>query len=513
MKFALSGIGAVIIFGSGCTKLDTTTLGNDLIPVVDNINTFADSINVLAYQGIFNDTTSLSIAEDRVLGRIDNDPAFGKTRASLYLQLKPVVFPYSITAAGDTLIGVDSVVLALKVKRSWGDSTTSQRITVHEIPDGVGGLWDSVFAPKYLTYQPIQDNAGELLLFNNQPFQTVDIRKLNDFVKINNQKDSVRGQIRLRLSASFADRIARQDNQAVTRTALGFIGNAFFNDSSYRLLFEGLAVESLAGDALLTINLTDPGTRLEIHFRKRRNNIIDTVFTSLGFLPTSTNTALPSAVANKIKRDHSGTPFFSTPPSKPKNEIYLQTTPGTFAEVFIPRLDTYRDTNRIIHRAELRITQIPGPNVLPDKALKPPSFLYLDLKDSTPPLKHKPIYFDLNPTAFYNPDNIPAGFYYPNVVEFGYFGGFARKTIEPFTGNEVSQYTFNITRYMQRLVSQRGFNYTFRVFAPYSFSYPQYNQRPFAYPNELANGRVVVGGSNGNYKMQLKVIWSRVTSR
>lgn len=513
LKAALLGFGAIMIIGFGCTKLDTTTLGSDLIPIVDNVNTFADSINVIAYQGIFNDTTSLNISDDRVLGRIDNDPDFGKTRASLYLQLKPGIFPYSITAPGDTLVGVDSVVLALNVKRSWGDSSTLQRITVREIPDGTAGLWDSLFVPKYLSYQPIPDNSGALLLHNNAPFQTVDIRRLNDFVKFNNKRDSVQGQIRIRLSDSYANLLALQDNQAITRVALGYVGNGFYNDTTFRLNFEGFAIESEAGNALMTIDVTDVKTRLEIHYRKRRNNVVDTLYTSLSFLPFSTGTALPSAVANKIKRDHSAAPFFSTPPNVAKDEIYLQTTPGTFADLFVPRLNTYRDTNRIIHRAELRITQIPGPNVLPDRAFTPPSFLYLDLRDSTPDLKHKPIYFDLNPTAFYNPDNVPAGFFYPNVVEYGYFGGFATKNTDPFTGSEITQYTFNITRYLQRLVTKKSYNYNFRLSAPFSFSYPQYNPSTIGYPNELAKGRVKVGGTNGNYKMQLKVIWSRVTSR
>ena len=513
LKTALAGISAIIIIGFGCTKLDTTTLGSDLIPVVDNVNTFEDLINVNASQGIFNDTTSLTISEDRVLGRIDNDPDFGKTRASLYLQLKPAFFPYSITSPGDTLLGVDSVILALNVKGTWGDSSTPQRLTVREIPDGIGGLWDSLFVPKYLSYQPISDNSGQLLLHNNAPFQTVDIRRINDFVRFNNKKDSAQGQLRIRLSDSYANYIARQDNEAVTRTALGFISNGFYKDSLFRSNFEGLAVEALAGNALMTIDVTDPKTRLEIHYRKRRNNVVDTLFTSLNFLPLTTPNASPSAVANKITREHNSAPFFSAPPGVSQDEIYLQTTPGTFADLFIPRLATYRDTNRIIHRAELRITQIPGPNILLDKAFSPPSFLYLDLRDSTPELKHKPIYFDLNPTAFYNPDNDPAGFFYPSAIEFGYFGGFGRKNTDQITGREVTQYNFNITRYMQRLVTNRSYNYTFRLFAPYSFSYPQYSSRLFGYPNELANGRVKVGGTNGNYKMQLKVIWSRVTTR
>ena len=41
----------LIAIGIGCTKLDTTTLGADLV-TVDNVNTFADTLNVNATQGI-----------------------------------------------------------------------------------------------------------------------------------------------------------------------------------------------------------------------------------------------------------------------------------------------------------------------------------------------------------------------------------------------------------------------------------------------------------------------------
>jgi len=510
LNTALTGFIAILIFSFGCTKLDTTTLGTDLVPAVDNVNTFATSFDINAYQGIFNDTTFLSNGEDRVLGRIDNDPLFGKTNASLYLQLKPGAFPYSIPLAGDTLVGVDSVVLALNVKGSWGDSSVLQRLTVREIPFGTDGIWDSLNKP--LSYQPIPDNTGDLLLHNNAPFKEVDIRRINDRIKFNNNRDSSQGQIRIRLSDSYANRLFRQDNQAVTRTALGFIGNAFFSDSSYRMNFEGFAIESLKGNAIVTIDVTDVKTRLEIHYRSRRNNLLDTTYTSLNFFPVQFGAVQPSAGANRIKRDYSGTALASVPAfPQTANEIYLQTTPGTFTDLSVPGLIPFRDTNRIIHRAEISIIQIPGPALDP---FTPPSFLYLDLKDPSPSgLRHKPIYFDLNPTQFYNPDNVPANFFYPSVVEHGYFGGFNKKVTDPFTGSQISQYVFNITRYVQKIVTEQSNSYDFRVFAPYSFSYPQYNPLPIAYPNELAYGRVRVGGTNGNYKMQLKIIWSRVTTR
>jgi hypothetical protein len=88
---------AFLFFIWGCTKLDTTTIGGDLIPEVDNINTFADTLDIISTQGVFDgafkDTTKLTFAENYVVGKI-NDPLMGGTAAALYLQMKPPFYPY-----------------------------------------------------------------------------------------------------------------------------------------------------------------------------------------------------------------------------------------------------------------------------------------------------------------------------------------------------------------------------------------------------------------------------------
>ncbi|MEO5984425.1 MAG: DUF4270 family protein, partial [Ferruginibacter sp.] len=488
----------------GCTKLDTTDLGADLLPAVDNVNTFASNIDILASQGIFNDTTKLSRLEEHVLGQITTDPEFGKTYANIYLQLKPDKFPFSIAAAGDTLVGLDSVVLALSFKRAWGDTSILQEVAVKEIPVNTGGAWDSVYKSKYLTYAPA---TGANVLYNNAPSKTINIKSLSNTVKFANQKDSSVSQIRIRLSDEYAAKLYNQDTAAITRP--GFAGNAFYRDSTFRALFKGLAVESVKGEALMYINLGEANTRLEIHYRKKRNNVLDTAYTSLKLSLNQFGSILPSAVANKVVRDYAGTSFFPPAPGADA-EIFLQTTPGTFADLTLPGLSAFRDTNRIIHRAQIRITQVPGPNMMADKNFTAPDFLYLDLKDTTPANNYKPVYLDLNPTIFYNPDNVPSESFYPLEVQYGYFGGFLKQMNDPLTGKGIAYYDFNITRYVQQMVTRHSANYDMRVFAPYSFSYPQYSPRILTYPNALAKGRVKVGGSSGNYKMQLMIVWSKI---
>jgi hypothetical protein len=187
--------------------------------------------------------------------------------------------------------------------------------------------------------------------------------------------------------------------------------------------------------------------------------------------------------------------------------LYIQSVPGTFALLHIPALSTM--SNRIVHRAEIIVEQVPG-NPAIDNALLPPPFLYLDLKDTGAANRFKTIYTDLNPGGFYNPDN--STFYYPfsTGIDFNYFGGFVRAKTDAF-GNRIAYYNFNVSRYVQGLITQKGVNYTMRLYAPYNLNY--YNEvRAFPSSNlSLARGRIKIGnGNNVNYKLRMRIVYSKI---
>jgi hypothetical protein len=150
LPIALAAFLFIFSIISGCNKLDTTTLGSDLIPAIDNVNTFADTFDIRTTQGIFNDSFKILKTENNVLGLINNDPVFGRTDARMFFQLKPSFFPYYFGNAGDTLIAVDSVVLGLSYKGVWGDTTVSQNLEVYEILDSEFG--DSTSYVKNIRY-------------------------------------------------------------------------------------------------------------------------------------------------------------------------------------------------------------------------------------------------------------------------------------------------------------------------------------------------------------------------
>ena len=70
-----------------CRKInDATTLGGDLIPVVDNVTTFDTLLSVETYNDLFTDltdSTRLTSTSTHFAGYIGNDPLFGKTNAKI----------------------------------------------------------------------------------------------------------------------------------------------------------------------------------------------------------------------------------------------------------------------------------------------------------------------------------------------------------------------------------------------------------------------------------------------
>ncbi len=476
-----------------CTKLDTTTLGSDLIPAVDNVNTFADTFEVIATQSDYTDTTLVPLSAEHVLGNITNDPLFGTTEAKLFLQIKPDRFPYGFPKKDSLFAGsLDSVVLCLNYTGFYGDSSIPQQLVVNEINDTQ--FRDSISTTWPTTYQPA--NLGPQIA----PVKTVDVRNLSNFIKYSNGRDSVQYQIRIKLdSTMYASRLFNSDSLAA-----GAGNHAFYSDSVFRREFTGLAISALpgTGNGLIYLNVADTNTKLEVHYRRKNGAHLDSVYTSF-YMVSVASPAINltrSASANYIARNRAGTPSASPSPG----EIYLQAQPGTYANLSIPGLTGY--SNRIVHRAELIIESIPDPL---DGIMKPPAYMYLDLKDSvniTPP-HYKPVYFDLNPSYAYNPDGATS-FFPSGGIDFGYYGGFARGKVGP-TGEQITYYNINISRYIQNMVKTGGYNYGFRLFPAYSFKYPQYNSGYITYANRVADGRVRVGdGTNPLYKMRLRVVYS-----
>lgn len=496
LPIAITAITLISLIGWNCTKLDTTDIGSDLLPAVDNVKTFDTTLLINSRQeSFYSDSTYIGKTDDYAVGSISNDPLFGTTRADIYAQLKPPFYPYYFGNQGDTIVGLDSVVLCLKYMGFWGDSMLPVNLQVREVNDAM--FRDSGYNENKTAYKP--SVMGSVLASAN-----INVRNMGNYIKLNNGRDSVRNQIRIKLPSAWAATLFGKDSTRVGPN------NAFYTDSLYRLAYNGIAIiGGGGGNGLIYASLSDTATKLEIHFKRRNLGKVDSVYSSFrlnsSFSPNVAN-APTSNTSNYILRTRSGFPV-GNPVS---SEHYLQTAPGTFVNLSIPGLAGL--SNRLIHRAEIIVEQIPtdpGPLGL-DEKFSAPNFLFLDLKDTGTIAKWKPIYFDLNTAEVYYPDNngIP---YIARQTNYQYFGGYRRSKTDPLTNNLTKYYNFNISRYVQQIVTQHTRVYDMRLYAPFNLNYPQYSGTFIPFGNNIAFGRVRIGsGSNPNYRLRLRIVYSKL---
>ncbi|MFM2360869.1 MAG: hypothetical protein RLY16_2862 [Bacteroidota bacterium] len=494
------------IIGWSCTKIDTTSLGADLIPAVDNVHTFADTLQVIGTQDMLPDSTRLTRSENHLLGSISNDPVFGTTHADLYTELKPAFYPYFFGTPGDTInnaiapgTGFDSAVLCISVAGFYGDSLKPQSFSAYLLNQNTSNFKDSAYKLDFTPNQPLGQLIGQV---------TVIPQDVKNFTKFKSTRipDSVNYQIRIPLTNSFMQSLVAN----LDTSATGSGNNIYRSDSIFRSLLKGFAIKTdrnSQSNGIFYTTFTDGKSRLEMHYRRKNANRIDTAYSAFYFATAVGNgiTAI-SGLATHLERDRSNSEWQQSPEA---NALYIQTAPGSAAKLKIPGLPLL--DNRIVHRAELIIEQVPSTNssiAAIDAILPPPTYLYLDLIDTPSTAnKFKPIYIDLDPGAYYDPDNSIS--YLPtNGINFNYFGGVVRRRYDVLSAQNMYYYNFNITRYVQKIVTQKSYSYDFRLSAPYNL---YYNGFSTAFQNSLCYGRIKVGnGAHPNYRMKLRIVYSKI---
>ncbi len=475
-------IASVSILFSACKKInEATELGGSLIPPVDGINTFDTSLNVQTFNdtfGLATDSQYLSKNEVHYLGKINNDPFFGKTDARIFLELKPPLYPYYFGNTKSDSLYIDSVVLVLSYLETYGDTNTVQTVNVYEMDQSNNFRSDS-------SYLIRKDNFTYTALLGTKTFAP---KTLKDSVKA--FRDTTTNQLRIKLPTSFGTRLLSYDS---LKTSLN---GAYANDSAFRSKFKGFALQSTnTGNAVMGFDLNGANTKLAIYYRYDKNLKRDTTVAYFPFTPTY------CASANYVKRDYTGTPLLASVGGTTPDQIaYIQNSPGTFSIVKIPDLPTI--SNRLIHRAELVIEQLYDPS---DTMFTVPDLLYLDASDPsiTKNYKYRTIPYDL----FFNSGG---------VLNLNTFGGFPTMSVDG-SGNKIRIWKFNLTRYVQHILTGTQSLYDLRLFAPFSLN-EQYGIPPgadisatvFVNPT-TTKGRVRVGGGNHpNQRMRLRLVYSKL---
>jgi hypothetical protein len=483
--------GTYILFFSllliSCTRIGTSELGVDDFFGEDAIDTRDTLLAIETETIVLEDSLRIYPTDLQVLGDISNDPIFGKTSASLFLQLKPIFYPFYIKGTKDS-IAVDSAVLILSYQGFYGDSSKPVKIYVNKIdpttPLEVGKYYASNYANAYNLRKGIA--AGNPKLF--------DFASAKD--SINNRFENARGQIRLKLNQSIAVELLKTyDSSGVYR-----------NDTTFRNAFSGFALSTNAADnhnALIKLALLDSNTKLALYYSTSATGSVtrDTLVTYFRFnYYTSQN-------ANFIQRNRAASEIASHLNGFAKDSlVYVQTSPGTMVKIKVPGLKTF--DNKIIHRAELIAEQVPDDARLSttDSYMTAPNFLFLGVYD----------------TATKQLRTVPNDYLGQSNPQFlSQFGG--QKISKSLNGySNVATYNFNVSRYVQGLVSRKDSLFDFRLYAPVNDSIKFVQPYPFnkiqsteyltsSLGNQPAIGRVRLGGgSHSKFRMRLRIYYTNI---
>jgi len=478
-NFILFFILSSLLF-SACTKIVTTDIGSGLLPGVDNVTAKDLFMDVVTTNG--GDSVAHTAAtQDFSLGYIAGDPIFGKTTASINMQLAPTTFPAKFGTYNKDSIMFDSVVLVLSYKGIWGDSFQTMAVRVYQISNDEPFRRDSVYSSGHFFQRGTELTEffkPSIIVPRNLPDSTYPF------------SEAATNQIRIRLDGeSFGNKLI-----------YGFdTSNAYKNDSIFNQYFRGFQIVPEAqGNALLRVNLQDTNTKLAVYYRWHDAGKIDTAVTYF-----KSNTSL-TAAANTIKRDRSGAEVQNWyPSSRPQDSLlYLEAGPGIFTNVQFPVLTSL--SNIIIQRAELLVDQVPDVTFNSDLFLTPPNLFLTTYSTRTQ-------------RRFATPGSVALETDSSAVSNATSLGSMPRAAVDPVTGRSHYSYSFDVTQYVQGVVSHNKQAYNFVLFAPGNdFIYAGEDSGvrvPVASAplNAPAAGRIRVGGGNSvAHKMRLHIVYTQV---
>ncbi len=479
MRFRFPLIFLVFVFSlclyTSCTKIKGTDIGADLLPAVDNINTFDTTLEVISSNFTMPDSLLPKIGRDAnlnqgqfILGHVSGDPQFGNTTGSIFFELKPQFYPFYFENVSDSLY-LDSAVLCLRWTNTFGDTNALQTINVFRVTEKLAA--DSAYNTN--TSIAIGESLGS---------KTFAPSILDDSLYVFRQ--ALKNQLRIKLNTSFARSLLSFDTTG---------RSPYKTDTLFREFLKGFALvpqQNSTSNALMSFAMSDTATHLRLYYRYSKDGKQDTTFKEF-----VTFNGIPGGAVNYIKRDYAGSEAINFLGGRPRGDslIYLQTQPGTYTTLRIPGIDDFKQKkgNVMIHLAMLSMEEVITPgrriNLFPT-----PQYLYAEAYDEG---ERKFIPF-LN-DAFIN-----------GRLEAFIFGG-ERNLIRDINSNIVSAYTFNVTRYLQGIVTRNNPNYPIRLFAPFNVRYEDLFIS-FAL-NNLARGNVVLGGgSHPTKRLKFRIIYSKL---
>ncbi len=335
-------IACIIVILSSCKE--NTILPPDLVPAVDNINTFQQDTFTVVTHTTFDDSiltggirNGLNVGADAdfshaigtILSGAPGDAIFGKTIGSAYVQVRP---PSPAFAFSGTNQVIDSIIVAVNYETAYGDTMMAQNQTfnLYRTPE------NKPFDSTYYEFSSIT-NLGTWLDDAQVSFNTI-------------RTDSpLIGGVRLRPRVSFKlDTNFRNDLQSQT-AATGFLDYPTF------LTWLGgfyITPDSSIGNTLGYFD-TD-NTAMYVYYRFLNSN--SEADTTVAVFPFD---ATYCTRFNNIKRNYAGSPasnFIETGTVGGDSLLYIQSEPGLASLVTFPNIGNF--PNAIINKAELSFTAL-----------------------------------------------------------------------------------------------------------------------------------------------------------
>ncbi len=408
---------------------ENTILPPDLVPVVDNINTFqTDTFTVISRTTIQDSLITggklgsivKSAQTDfyHAIGTISNDPTFGKTVASSYFQVVPPVTNFVFKGSNQV---IDSVVLSVRYVNAYGGTNVSPNQSFSLFRTSSNLTLDSAYYENSAVNYSAADKVANDIMVDFNTLSTDS--PLVGTVRLN-------PQLRFNLNASFADSILAQTSSG-----------AFLNYTTFLDWLGGFYIaptDTMASASTLGYFDTYNG-QITIFYRNTdANNLMDTTTAVFKFNPTYCNRF------NRITRNYASAtnilPLINNTTNPAGDSIvFIEGEPGLAAEISFPFIGQF--PNAIINKADLMFTVIS------------PYQNYGDTINYNIPERLQIIYVNED-----GEDEI-----LEDYVQLGaeWVGGFRK--FYNINGANFLQYRFNLSHALQTAISTQNSNFKLKV--------------------------------------------------
>jgi len=399
--FRITTLIIIVSLFSACKK-NWNDLGSQLIDQGDLIIISFDTLEIKTSIHTEDSLSSLNTATSYLGSIYETD--FGLSNAAIYSEFR---IPSSEVVFGEDAVA-DSMILSLKINSYYGDTSSTLNINVHEMLEQIStSETDSLGEESTITF------------YSNQDFEIDNISLATlAYTADPTSNTSINIALTNDLAQSFLDASSED----------------FVDNTAFQEFFKGLYItcEQIGeGGVLYELDLLNELSKISLHYH---NSVSDSL--TYDFQINSN--------ADKMTRwshDYSSTNIEALLEEESIDKGYIQGGAGLRTYLTLPSLASLKDSNYVIHKAELSIPYFFSEN---DSLFSIPNKLGLAAVNSEGKLE------------LLTEDQ--------NVQGASYFDGNA---------NELNQtYTFNIARYIHKVIAE-GYTNKLALYVPTSVLNPE----------------------------------------